>query len=118
VDHLLGVGSDELLDVGIPGLRKPVGQPEDVGRRVGLLLDRYTGRLVLLPHGDDHESQQHGVDHAQRSVDEACHVVVGLARGGGYEALHQNESAKRHEAYTADHKYAIHYGEYQIGSPS
>src|SRR3712207_9318247 len=38
LDHLFGVGSDELLDVGAPGLRKPVGQPEDVGCRVGLLL--------------------------------------------------------------------------------
>src|SRR5919112_3725487 len=42
VGHLFDVGSDELLDVGAPGLRKPVGQPEDVSRRVGLLLDRYT----------------------------------------------------------------------------
>src|SRR5918992_2014870 len=117
VDHLFGVGSDELLDVSAPRLRKPVGQPEDVGRRVGLLLDRYTGRLVLLPHGDDHERQQNRVDHTQSRVDEACNVVVGLARGGGNEALHQNESAKRHEAYTADHEYAIDYGEYQIGSP-
>src|SRR3712207_8991681 len=52
-------GSDELLDVGAPGLRKPVGQPEDVGRRVSLLLDGVAGSPVLLPHGDDHRSEEH-----------------------------------------------------------
>ena len=94
LDHLLCVGSDELLEVGAPRLRKPVGQPEDVGRRVGLLLDRLAGRLEFLPHGDDHERKQNGVDHAQGCVDETCDVVVGPARVGGNEALHQLEARR------------------------
>ena len=109
MDHLFGVGSDELLDVGAPVLRKLVGQPEDVGRRVGLLLDRLAGQPVLLPHGDHHERQQHGVDHAQRRVDEACNVVVLLARAGGHQALHQLEAHEREEADPPDHQDAIDY---------
>jgi hypothetical protein len=42
---------------------------------------------------------------------------VGLARGGGYEALHHLETGERDEASPTDHKYAIHYGECQRGSP-
>ena len=88
LDHLFGVGSDELLDVGAPRLWKLVGQPEDVGRRVGLLLDGFSGGPILFPHGDNHERQQNGIDHAQRRVDEAGHVVVLPSRGGWHEALH------------------------------
>jgi hypothetical protein len=44
VDHLFGVGSDELLDESAPGLRKPVGQPEDVG----LLEERHHQQLTDL----------------------------------------------------------------------
>src|SRR5215212_409911 len=117
VAYLLGVGSSEFLDVRTFGLREPMGQPEDLGYRVGLLLDRCAGRLVFSPHGDDHEREQHGVDHTQGRVDEACNVVVGLAGGGGYEALHQLQPTKREEASTTDHKYAINYGECQRGSP-
>jgi hypothetical protein len=36
---------------------------------------------------------------------------VGLARGGGYEALHQLEPGEREEADPADHENAIDYGE-------
>jgi len=36
---------------------------------------------------------------------------VSLARGGGYEALHQLQPTKREEANPADHKYAIDCGE-------
>jgi hypothetical protein len=90
-----------------------MGQPEDLGQGVGLLLDRYTGRVVFPPHGDDHERQQNGVDHAQCCVDEACNVVVGLARGGGNEALHHLQPGERNEASPTDHKYAIDYGEQQ-----
>ena len=111
VDHLPGVGSGEFLDVGTFGLREPMGQPEDLGQGVGLLLNRLACGLVFLPHGDNYEREQHGVDHAQGRVDEACNVVVGLARGGGYEALHQLEPTKREEASPTDHKYAIDYGE-------
>ena len=55
-----------------------MGQPEDLGYRIGLLLNRFIGCLVFLPHGDNHEGKQHGVDHTQSYVDEACHVVVKL----------------------------------------
>ena len=109
MDHLLGVGVGELLYVGAPVLRKLVGQPVDVGRRVGLLLDRLAGRLILLPHGDHHERQEHGVDHAQRRVDEARHVVVLLARGGGHQAMHELETREREESDPPDHQNAIDY---------
>jgi hypothetical protein len=98
------------LDVRTFWLREPMGQPEDLGQGVCLLLDRYTGCIVFLPHGDNHERDQHGVDHAQRRVDEACDVVVSLARGGGYEALHHLETGERDEASPTYHKYAINYG--------
>jgi hypothetical protein len=111
VDHLVGVGSGEFLDVRTFWLRKPVGQPEDLGYRVGLLLDRYAGRVVFLPHGDNYERNEHGVDHAKGRVDKACNVVVGLARGGGYEALHHLETGERDEASPTAHKYAKNYGE-------
>jgi len=88
-----------------------MGQPEDLGYRVSLLLDRYAGRLVFLPHCDDHERQQHSVDHTQGCVDEAGYVVVTLTCLGWYEALHQHEPAKRDEANQSDHNYAITYGE-------
>jgi hypothetical protein len=62
---------------------------------------------VLLPHSDDHEGQEHGVDHAQSSVDEACHVVVRPARVGRHEALHQLQPGEREEADPSDHQDAI-----------
>jgi hypothetical protein len=99
------------LDVRTFGFRKPIAQPEDLGQGVGLLLDRLAGRLVFLPHGDNYERNEHGVDHAKGRVDEAGHVVVGLARGGGYEALHHLKTGERNEASPTDHKYAIDYGE-------
>ena len=88
MDHLLGVRSGEFLDVRTFWFGEPMGQPGDLGRGVGLLLDRRVGGLEFLPHGDDHQSQDHGVDHAQGRVDEASDVVVLPARSGGYEALH------------------------------
>jgi hypothetical protein len=94
-----------------------MAQPEDLGQRVGLLLNRGACSLVFLPHGDDHERQKHGVDHAQRRVDESCNVVVGLARGGGYEALHQLQPGERSEANQPDHEEPINSGEQQRGSP-
>ena len=111
VDHLLGVGSGEFLDMGTFWLRETMAQPEDLGYGVGLLLDRYAGRVVFLPNGDNYERNEHGVDHAKGRVDEACNVVVSLARGGGYEALHHLETGERDEASPTDHKYAINYGE-------
>ena len=63
--------------------------------------------MVLLPNGDDHERQKHGVDHAQGRVDEACHVVVSLARGDGHEAIYQLEAHERDEANSTDHQDAV-----------
>jgi imidazoleglycerol phosphate synthase glutamine amidotransferase subunit HisH len=111
VDHLLSVRSAQLLDVRTFWFREPMAQPEDLSHRVCLLLDRCIGCLVLLPNGDNHECEQHGVDHAQGRVDEASDVVVFLARVGWNEALHQLQPAKGEEAYTADHEYAIDNGE-------
>ena len=64
----------------------------------GLELDGH--KLEYVEHtglrgGGDNEGEQHGVDHTKRRVDEACNVVVGLARGGGNEALHQLQSGDR-----------------------
>jgi hypothetical protein len=111
VDHLLGVGSAQFLEVGTFGFREPIGQPGDLGQGVGLLLDRLTGCPVFLPNGDNNEGQKHGVDHTQSRVDEASDVVVGPARGGGNEALHQLQPGERDEASSTDHKDAIDYGE-------
>jgi hypothetical protein len=98
MDHLLSVGMGEFLEVGTFWLREPVAEPEDLGCGVGFLLYGLACGLELLPHGDDHERQEYGVDHAQGGVDKACHVVVLLSGGGGYEALHQLEPGERNEA--------------------
>src|SRR5215211_658634 len=111
VDHLLGVRPAQFLDVSAFWLRESIAQPEDLSHGVCLLLYGFVGRLKFLKNGDDHEGEQHGVDHAQRRVDEACHVVVLLARLSWHEALHHLESAKGEEAYPADHEHAINYGE-------
>jgi hypothetical protein len=95
--------------VGALGLRQLIAQPEDLGHRVGLLLDRLACALVFLPHGDDHERQKHSVDHAQSRVDETGHVVVLLARGGGNETLHQLEPYERDQANSTDHQDAVNY---------
>jgi len=68
-----------------------MAKQEDLGHRVGLLLDRLGGGLVFLPHGDDHERKEHSVDHTQSRVDEACNVIVPLAQVGGNEAMDQLE---------------------------
>jgi hypothetical protein len=107
MDHLLSVGVGELLDVRTFWLRELMGQPEDLGQGVCLLLDRFAGCVVFSPHGDYHERQQHSVDHAQGRLDETGHVVVGLARFSGNEALHQLEAGQRDEANRPDHEYAI-----------
>jgi hypothetical protein len=117
MDDLLGVGISEFLDVRTFWLREAIAQPEDLGQGVGLLLDRLAGRVVFLPNGDNYERNEHGVDHTKGRVDEACNVVVSLARGGGYEALHHLETGEREEASPTDHKYAKKYGEQQRGSP-
>ncbi len=101
---LLCVGFGEVLDVGALGLWKLVAEQEDLGRGVGLLLYGLGGGLVLLPHGDDHQRQKHGVDHAKGRVDEAGHVVVALARSGGHESVDQLEPYEREEANPTDHQ--------------
>src|SRR5215216_1797686 len=117
MNHLFGVGTGEFLEVGSFWCRKPIAQPVDLSQGVGFLLDRFACGLIFLPHRDDHERQEHGVDHAQGRVDEASDVVVGLSRGGGYEALHQLQPGEREEAGPTDHNYAINYGERQRGPP-
>ena len=84
MDHLLGVGTGEFLEVGAFRLGEPMGQPEDLGQGVGFLLYGLAGRLVFLPHRDDHEGEQNGVDHAQGGVDESGDVVVGSSGVDGH----------------------------------
>jgi len=103
VDHLFGVGTGEFLQMATFGFRKPIGQPVDLGQSVGFLLDRFACGLILLPNGDNHERQQHSVDHTQSRVDETCNVVVLLSGGGWNEALHQLEPGERDEANRPDH---------------
>jgi hypothetical protein len=79
VHDLLRVGSGEFLELSPFRVREPMGEPEDLGKRVGLGLHRNACTPELLPHGDDHERKQHGVDDTQDGVDEAGHVVVPLA---------------------------------------
>src|SRR5215218_4978473 len=113
VDHLLGVRTGEFLDVMALGFGESMGEPEDLGQSVGLLLGRILGRIEFLPHGDDHERQQHGVDDAQDGVDEASHVVVLLAHLRGHKSLHQREPAERGEADRANHQNAIYHADHQ-----
>ena len=100
------------------GLWKSIAQPEDLCRGVGLLLDSVAGGLKLLPHGDHHERQEHGVDHAQSRVDEARYVVRPLARAGGHQTVHQFEPYEREQTNPPDHKYTIDYGSSKVGISS
>jgi hypothetical protein len=118
VDHFVSVGSGEFLEVGAFWIRELIAQPEDLRHGVYLLLDCLIDCLELLPHSDDHELEQHGVDHTQGRLDEASDVVVLLARLSWHEAVHQRQPAKREEANPADQEHAINYGEYQRGTPS
>src|SRR5215212_1473567 len=111
VDHLLGVRPAEFLDVGTFWLRETIAQPEDLRHGVCLLLYGFVGRLKCLKNGDDHEGEQHGVDHTQGRIDEACHVVVLLAPLSWHQALDHLEPAKGEEAYPADHEHAKYCGE-------
>jgi hypothetical protein len=111
MDDLFGVGAEELLEVGTFGLGEAMGQPEDLGRGVGFLLYDLWGRLELLPHSDDHEGHQNGVDDAQCGVDESSNVVVWSSGVGGYEALHQLEPGERDEANRPDHEHTRYYCE-------
>src|SRR5215203_4746596 len=104
VDHLFGISFGELLDVGALWFGQLIAQPEDLGSRVGLLFHRLARGLVLFPHGDHHEREEHSVDHAQGRIDEACNVVVLLARSGWHEAMHQFEPHERDQAYCPDRK--------------
>ena len=62
-----------------------------------LVLHVGLGRLVVLPHGDDHEREQHGVGDAQDREDEACDVVLPLSAFGWHQALHQYQPRDRPE---------------------
>jgi hypothetical protein len=61
-----------------------MGKPGDLGYRVCLALCCFAGSLILLPHSNDHECQQHGVYDTQDSVDVAGNIVVLLALLRGY----------------------------------
>ena len=53
------------------------------------------GRLPLLPHGDHHEPEKHGVDHPEHRVDKAGDVVVLPAQGDRHEPLHEDQTTDR-----------------------
>src|SRR3712207_5278515 len=97
-----------------------MGEPEDLGQLVGLAVGGVSGGLVVPPHGDDHEPQQHGVDDADYRVDEACYVVVLLAQLGGHQALHHCQPDHRDKHGRADRQKeeANHHGDHRRGSHS
>jgi hypothetical protein len=109
MDHLLGVGFGEVLDVGALGLWKLVAKQENLGRSVGLLLYGLRSGLILLPDGDDHEGKKHGVDDAQGRVDEASDFIVALARRGGHEPMDQLKARERDEANPTDDQGSVNY---------
>nr|WP_308191891.1 hypothetical protein [Kitasatospora humi] len=73
-----GVGEGLLLQLRAERRGQFPGDPVDVGQRVGLLEGGPAGRVVVVPDGDHHEGEQHGVEHADGGEDEPRHVVVGL----------------------------------------
>jgi hypothetical protein len=109
LDHLLSVGSGEFLEVVALRLWELVSEPEDLGQRVGLALHRNASTPEFLPHGDDHEREQHSVDNSEGGVDEAGHVVVFLADRRGYQTLHQRQTNDRGEASPTNHQNAINH---------
>src|ERR671920_1281066 len=109
VDHLFRVGSAELLKLSAFGFGELVGEPEDLGQRVGLGLHRNAGTTEFLPDGDDNERQQHRVDDTKDGVDEASHVVMLLADAHGHKALHQHQPDERGEASPTNHQNPINY---------
>jgi hypothetical protein len=87
--HDPGVRLDEVLQACALGLRQLGGKEVDSGQLVCLTLHVGLGRLVVLPHGDEHKCKQHSVGDAQDRVDEASDVVVPLSALRGHQALHQ-----------------------------
>ena len=73
------------------------GEEVDSGQLVCLTLHVGLGRLVVLPHGDEHERKQHSVGHSQDRVDEASDVVVLLSEARGHQALHHYQPHDRPE---------------------
>ena len=99
------------------GFGEAVGEPEDLGQLVGLATHGRLGRLVLFPHGDDHEREQHGVDDADDRVDEPGHVVMLSATGRRHGALHRPQADDRDEHDREDRQKAVDSGGQHIPSP-
>jgi hypothetical protein len=95
--HDPGVRPGEVLDVRALGLGQSGGEEVDPGQLVCLTLHVGLGRLVVLPHDDDHERKQHSVGDAQDRVDEDSDVVVLLSAVRGHQALHHYQPHDRHE---------------------
>ena len=104
VHHDSYVRPDEVLEVGALGLGQLGGEVVGSGQFVRLTLHVGLGRLVVLPHGDDHEGEQHGVGEAQDGVDEAGDVVLPLSTVWGHKALHHQQPRDRHEHGQEDRK--------------
>jgi hypothetical protein len=92
-----GVRPGEVLDVRALRFGQLGGEEVDSGQLVCLTLHVGLGRLVVLPHGDDHERKQHGVGDAQDRVDEAGDVVVLPSEARGHQALHHYQPHDRPE---------------------
>src|SRR5215212_3159920 len=99
------------------GFRELMCKPEDLGQRVGLALHRNPRTPEFFPRCDDYERQQHGVDDAQDSVDEASYVVLPLAHFYGHEALHHRQPNYRGEASPTNDQDAINYAHCQSTIP-
>src|SRR6266478_7775495 len=66
----------QALDGGAFRHRQAARYPVDVGELVGLAVGRVARGVEVFPHDDDHERQEHGVQHADGRENEPRYVVV------------------------------------------
>ena len=65
-----------LSDLGAALDRKGEGDAVQVDDGLGLVANRVFGLAEILPHGDHHEGQHHGIEHADHRELEPGDLVV------------------------------------------
>jgi hypothetical protein len=103
----------EFLDVMALEFGEPMGEPEVLGQRVGLLLGRILGRIEFLRVVYAVLLALVVIAVCQDGVDKASHVVVSPAHLRRHKSLHQREPAERDEADRANHQDAVNYAAYR-----